>query len=94
MKIIRRIEDIMIDEPAAVAIGKFDGVHAGHRKLISELIAAKEDGLKAVVFTFDPSPDALFGKGAFLQLTTMAEKEYMFEELGIDVLIEYPLTRV
>ncbi|MCR4586423.1 MAG: riboflavin biosynthesis protein RibF [Lachnospiraceae bacterium] len=93
MKIIRRIEDIILDEPTAVALGKFDGVHAGHRKLLRELMLAKEDGLKAVVFTFDPSPDALFGKGGFKQLSTNSEKEYMLEELGADVLIEYPLTR-
>ncbi|MCR5118221.1 MAG: riboflavin biosynthesis protein RibF [Lachnospiraceae bacterium] len=93
MKIIKRIEDIILDESTAVAIGKFDGVHAGHRKLLAELMLAKEDGLKTVVFTFDPSPDALFGKGGIGQLSTMAEKEYAFEELGVDVLIEYPLTR-
>ena len=93
MRIIRRIEDIIIDEPTAVALGKFDGVHAGHRKLLNELVAAKEDGLKSVVFTFDPSPDALFGMGGFKQLSTLAEKEYMLKDLGTDVLIEYPLTR-
>ena len=60
MKIIRRIEDIILDEPSAVALGKFDGVHAGHRKLLAELMAAKADGLRTVVFTFDPSPDVLF----------------------------------
>ncbi len=93
MKIIKRIEDIILDDPTAVALGKFDGVHAGHRKLLKELLSAKEDGLKAVVFTFDPSPDTLFGKGGYKQLSTMAEKEYILEELGVDVLIEYPLTR-
>lgn len=93
MKIIRRIEDIILDEPSAVALGKFDGVHAGHRKLLAELMAAKADGLRTVVFTFDPSPDVLFGKGGYKQLSTLEEKEYMLSELGTDVLIEYPLTR-
>ena len=43
--------------PSAVAIGKFDGVHAGHRRVIDELLAvAAERSLDATVVTFDRHP--------------------------------------
>lgn len=46
--------------PTAVTIGKFDGVHAGHRAVISRLReAAGEQGLRSVVVTFDRHPLAL-----------------------------------
>ncbi len=46
--------------PSAVTIGKFDGVHSGHRAVISELLAmAKPLGLVTTVVTFDRHPLAL-----------------------------------
>ena len=61
MQIISGTTQFRIEEPTAVAIGKFDGLHQGHRKLLNEIIAQKEDGLKAAVFTFDPAPEIFFG---------------------------------
>jgi riboflavin kinase/FMN adenylyltransferase len=46
--------------PSAVTIGKFDGVHAGHRAVITRLrSAAAEENLRSVVVTFDRHPLAL-----------------------------------
>jgi len=46
--------------PSAITIGKFDGVHAGHRKVISALIdVARSSGLVATAVTFDRHPLAL-----------------------------------
>lgn len=43
--------------PSAVAIGKFDGVHAGHRRVLAELVAVAEaENLQATVITFDRHP--------------------------------------
>ena len=61
MRTIRGTTDFKIEEGTAVAIGKFDGLHLGHRKLLQEILKQKEDGLKAAVFTFDPSPEVFFG---------------------------------
>ena len=92
MQIIEKTTDFRLPERSAVAIGKFDGVHLGHRKLIHKIIERKKKNNLAVVFTFDTSAAAFFG-GEEKELTTVSEKRRIFEELGIDVLIEFPLNR-
>lgn len=82
-----------MEEPSCVAIGKFDGIHVGHRKLLEQVLAAKEDGLSTVVFTFYPSPNALFTGEKQEELTTPAEKRAFFARMGIDVLWEFPMNR-
>lgn len=80
-----------MDKPTAVAIGKFDGIHVGHRKLLTEIMEQKKQGLLACVFTFDPSPAVFFGKGNVMELTTKEEKRKLFEQMGVDVLVEFPM---
>ncbi|MCU0235796.1 MAG: riboflavin biosynthesis protein RibF [Acidobacteria bacterium] len=49
--------------PSAVAIGNFDGFHAGHRRIIETLTAeAQRRSLAAVVLTFRPHPRVFFGQ--------------------------------
>jgi len=91
MKIITSLEELHSEERCAVAVGKFDGVHAGHRLLLEKILAAKAKGLKAAVFTFEPSPEALFGMGDVRLLTTGEEKRRLLAEIGVDLLIEYPM---
>lgn len=92
MQIIEQTTDFWLPGRSAVAIGKFDGVHLGHRELIRKIIGQKENGCLAVVFTFDTSAAAFFGKEE-KELTTPAEKRRIFQQMGIDVLIEFPLNR-
>lgn len=91
MRILKECTEFHIEEETAVAIGKFDGVHVGHRKLLSEILERKKEGLSACVFTFDPPPDVLFGKRLPMELTTREEKRILFERMGVDILIEFPL---
>ncbi len=77
---------------AAVAIGKFDGIHAGHQKILRELLRSKAQGLTCVVFTFDPSPASFFSGHRLPELTTLREKRKIFADAGVDVVIEFPLT--
>lgn len=93
MEIIAGTTDFYLEKDTAVAIGKFDGVHLGHRRLLEEIIDKKKDGLAACVFTFDPTPAVLFGLSDGRELTTREEKRRLFERLGIDILIEFPLTK-
>ena len=92
MQIIKQTTEFNLSGASAVAIGKFDGVHLGHRKLIHKIIEQKRENLLATVFTFDTSAAAFFG-GEEKELTTVAEKRRIFEEMGVDVLIEFPLNR-
>ena len=93
MQIISDTTDFRIGEGTAVAIGKFDGLHLGHRKLLSEILRQKEDGLKAAVFTFDPSPEVFFGMNPARELSTREEKRDLFREIGIDILVEFPFNK-
>lgn len=94
MQIIRDTTDFVSPGETAVSIGKFDGVHLGHRRLLEELIDQKEKGLLATVFTFDPYPEVFFGYGSKQMLTTLQEKEQIFEKMGIDILVEFPFNAV
>ena len=88
-----KIEDFHIEEPTALSLGKFDGVHRGHEALIEHLLEKKKEGLKAVVFTFDIPPKKNVEHIEAKVLTTNEEKMHIFEGIGIDYLIECPFTR-
>ncbi|MCR4896739.1 MAG: riboflavin biosynthesis protein RibF [Lachnospiraceae bacterium] len=92
MEIITGTEEFHIEADTAVAIGKFDGVHLGHRRILEEILKKREEGLRSCVFTFDPSPAVLFGKGDVRELTTREEKRLLLQRMGVEILIEYPLS--
>ena len=73
----------------SVAIGNFDGVHLGHREILSRTVKSAHDrGKEAVVYTFDPHPRIVLNKVQDVpRINTEAEREQILEELGIDVLI-------
>ena len=91
MKIIEGKTEFQLNEKTAVAIGKFDGIHLGHHKLLDEIVLAKDRGLKATVFTFDPAPSVYFGTEDDKALTTRDEKRAILASMGVDYLIEYPM---
>lgn len=93
MRIIAGTNDFQLHTHTAVAIGKFDGVHIGHQVILQEILNQKERGLEALVFTFDPPPAVLFGFSDGMELSTREQKRALFEQMGIDVLVEFPLTR-
>ena len=80
---------------AVVAIGKFDGVHVGHKALI-DAAAEKADELEAPlgVLTFEPHPRAVFEPDSqpFLLSTPEARARTM-AELGVDVLLAQSFDR-
>jgi riboflavin kinase/FMN adenylyltransferase len=93
LKIISDTTQFHIEQETAVAIGKFDGIHIGHQALLQCIIDKKKEGMRAVVFTFSPSPEEFF-KGQLLPvIDTVQEKRDNFEKMGVDILIEYPLTK-
>ena len=72
--------------PSAVAIGKFDGVHSGHRAVIAALgDAAHEGGLTATIVTFDRHPLSLLRPEACPEpLLSNAQKVERLAETGVD----------
>ncbi|UUE22081.1 bifunctional riboflavin kinase/FAD synthetase [Microbacterium sp. J1-1] len=72
--------------PSAVAIGKFDGVHAGHRAVIARLNeAAAASGSRAVVVTFDRNPLAILRPDRCPEnVVTVERKLELLGEMGID----------
>jgi riboflavin kinase / FMN adenylyltransferase len=65
----------------AIALGTFDGVHRGHRRVIE---AAKAAGLPTTVVTFDPHPRIALGNKVEL-VTTLERRIELLEELGVSV---------
>lgn len=89
MKIINDTLDFAIPEQSAVTLGKFDGIHKGHQKLIGKIVEKKVNGLKSVVFTFGQMPGTVFhGKGR--TILTRKERQKHLEKLGVDYMIECP----
>jgi riboflavin kinase / FMN adenylyltransferase len=78
-----------------VTIGFFDGVHQGHKYLLSALIKkAHELEGESVVFTFDPHPRKIIfpNETDLTLLTTLEERIELFRNIGIDHLIIFPFT--
>ena len=89
MKIINDTLNFSIPEMSAITLGKFDGIHKGHQKLMKMILAKKEQGLKSVVFTFGQMPGTFFfGKGR--TILTRKERQLHLERMGIDYMIECP----
>lgn len=67
----------------AAAIGVFDGVHRGHRRVIE---AVKSAGLRTTVFTFDPHPRSMFGADVEL-LVPLERRIELLREAGVEDVI-------
>lgn len=95
MRIYRGIHNLPKLSNAVATMGSFDGVHAGHRELLRQVTElAREKGVESVVMTFDPHPRFVLGTGKGLQmLSTIEEKAYLLEQMGIDSLVVIPFTK-
>jgi riboflavin kinase/FMN adenylyltransferase len=73
--------------PCSLAIGYFDGIHRGHRRVIQKAAdVAKNMGLKTAVMTFNPHPREVLGQSGYINyLTPIKEKLRSFAKLGIDI---------
>ena len=82
------------DGPSVVTIGFFDGVHLGHRSLLSATVeAAGERGSRSVAVTFDRHPREILTPGREPRLlTTIERKASLIADCGIDVLVVLEFT--
>ena len=96
MKIVKNIDEISGLNRPVVTIGSFDGVHLGHKAIISRVteIAARTNGVSVAV-TFFPHPQiALHPQRAhFYVLNSREEKADLLGSTGLDFLLEIPFTR-
>jgi riboflavin kinase/FMN adenylyltransferase len=96
MRIYHNIDEFVRLKNAVVTIGTFDGVHIGHRKIISGIRElADASGGETVLLTFFPHPRMiLHPEDESLKLiNTINEKAELMEQLGINHLIITPFSR-
>lgn len=93
MKHITELDNFTNERPSVVTLGKFDGVHRGHRKLLARVHEiARSRGYDAAVFTFSVSPQVQMGARKAKMLMTNSERAAYLREQNIDLLIECPFT--
>ena len=89
MHVINDLKGVRLKN-TAVCLGNFDGLHLGHRQIISIM---KEEAAathaETVIFTFYPHPLKFFGKDITL-LATPRRRQELFEEQGVNYLINAP----
>lgn len=79
----------------AVALGFFDGIHLGHKKIIDALkFEAKKRNLKTAVITFSKNPSNYFNENTALYIQTNSQKRKMLEDMGIDYFYELDFSDV
>ncbi len=96
MRIYNSIEEFEPVKNAVVTIGTFDGVHLGHRKIISRITElARANGGESVILTFFPHPRMILHPEDqnIKMINTMNEKAELLEQLGVDHLIITPFSR-
>ncbi len=82
MEIIKHTTEFQTEEGTAVSLGKFDGLHQGHRLLIDRILDKKQEGLASLIFTFD------FGERP--ALTLPEERRELLRRRQLDYLVECP----
>ena len=83
------------DQPVALTIGVFDGVHRGHRDLIGQMVAsANAAGVTSVCITFDPDPEVVVRpERPHFALSTLAERTALLLSLGVSHVEIVPFSR-
>lgn len=75
-----------------ITVGTFDGVHAGHRAILKQVVSTSlTTGSDSVMVTFYPHPRIVLGQEVSL-LNTRNEKREIIKSLGITHLVELPFT--
>jgi riboflavin kinase/FMN adenylyltransferase len=90
------LDNVVYDPSTVLTVGTFDGVHGGHQTLIDRVVAAaKAEGRRSVVVSFDPHPRDILQPGAngIQLLTTLDERAEMLDAMGVDQLVVIPFTR-
>ena len=71
------------EKEISLCLGYFDGVHLGHQSIIKE---ALNEGYPVGVLSFDNSPSYILGQRGNQELTSIADKADILEDLGVKFL--------
>jgi riboflavin kinase / FMN adenylyltransferase len=96
MKVYTDIDSLPVFTKAVITTGSFDGVHAGHAKIIAQLLKEAEDiNGTAVIITFYPHPKQIVqikDKPLFV-LNTPEEKYELIQKMGIENVVVVPFNK-
>ncbi len=90
MKIFNSLEEFDLQVDTAITIGKFDGLHRGHKKLCGSLFSLEREGVKSLAISFIDSPNNVINNSDSKQIVTLEERRLLFKESGISIFIECP----
>lgn len=97
MDTYRRLEDLPVIAESVLTIGTFDGLHKGHQAVIQRLVThASEQGLPAVVITFDPHPQHVLappGTPKKELIITLDKKLSLLDRQSVDLVLVLPFDR-
>ncbi len=86
--VVSEFDMLAPDRDCLVSVGVFDGVHLGHRRLLSRLVElARASSYCSIVITFTENPKALLnGRNHTLYLADLQERIGIIKGLGVDLI--------
>ena len=93
MNIFRSLDQLPADlGPVVATIGNFDGVHRGHREILTSAVnEARAKNTKALAISFDPHPEQfLRPQIAPRLLTLIPERLRLLSAIGVDAILVLP----
>jgi len=95
MRLIKETTDISL-KGITIALGYFDGVHIGHKKLIEEIVySAKKHNTSSCVWSFSNRPENILKDNFDIKnITTIEDKAEIFQDLGVDIFFIEDFTKV
>lgn len=95
MAVFHHLDDLPSFNNPVVTIGSFDGVHHGHKVILSEVVkVARAVGGESILITFEPHPRKIIHPDQPLGLLTSPEQKIaLIAQEGIDHIVVAPFSR-
>ena len=95
MRIFQDLSEVTRDDNTIITLGTFDGIHAGHKLIIEEVVKKASDlGGRSFLITYHPHPrKVITSQNQLNLLSTPSEKAEIFRSLGIENLLIVNFTK-